>query len=202
MRILSVSDFTVPELTDQFDRKYFGKIDLMLACGDLQPEDLTSLVSKFDVPLYYIKGNHDIRPDFNSKTWGCTDIHGKIVKFEGLNIMGLEGSIWYNGGMLQYTESQMKTMLWGMKIPIWLNRGIDIVITHAPPRFIHDGEDRCHMGFEAYRWLIKKYSPQYLIHGHIHNSFSDPSERITLVNKTQVINTCGYNILEFDHEHI
>lgn len=201
MRILSVSDFTVPELTEQFDRDYFGEIDLVFSCGDIQPEYLTSIAAKFDVPVYYIKGNHDIRPDYDN-IWGCTNIHARIVKFKNISILGLEGSLWYNGGLFQYTEQQMKTILWGLKIPIWLKRGIDIVITHAPPRHVHDKKDRCHMGFNAYQQLIKKYKPRYLIHGHIHNNFTNASDRITLVNETQVINTCGYNILEFDHEHI
>jgi uncharacterized protein len=201
MRILSVSDFTVPVLTTQFDRDFFGNIDVIFSCGDLQPEYLTSLVSKFDVPLYYVKGNHDIRPDYDN-IWGCTDIHAQIVNFNGISILGLEGSLWYNGGKYQYTNQQMKRILWGLKIPIWLKKGVDIVITHAPPRHVHDAEDPCHMGFNAYQRLIKKYNPGYLIHGHIHKNFSDPSERITLVNETQVINTCGYNILEFNHEHI
>ncbi|MBT4528051.1 MAG: hypothetical protein HOC24_16010 [Deltaproteobacteria bacterium] len=201
MRILSVSDFTVPELTEQFDREYFGEIDLIFSCGDLQPEYLTSLTSKFDVPLYYIKGNHDIRSDYDS-IWGCTNIHAKIINFNNISILGLEGSLWYNGGLFQYTEQQMRNILWGLKIPIWLKKGIDIVITHAPPRHVHDGEDRCHMGFNAYQRLIKKYKPGYFIHGHIHNNFTNASDRVTLVNETQVINTCGYNILEFDHEHI
>ena len=198
MRILSVSDFTVPELTDRFDRGKFGKIDILLACGDLQPEYLESLVQKFDVPMYYVKGNHDLRYD-SKFLYRCTNLDNTITKIRGLNFLGLEGSMWYNGGSNQYTDRQMKSKIRHLMVAIWINRGVDIVVTHAPPKNVHDAEDRCHMGFESFRWLIRKYSPKYLIHGHIHAHFSDPSERITRIDRTDVVNTCGYYILEVDN---
>ena len=42
------------------------------------------------------------------------------------------------------------------------------MIAHAPPRGIHDGEDLPHRGFEVFRWLIKRFRPVYLLHGHKH----------------------------------
>lgn len=75
-----------------------------------------------------------------------------------------------------------------------------MVITHAPPRHIHDAEDLCHRGFRCFRWLIDRYSPSYFIHGHIHRHFNDPSERMTVVGKTKVINTYGYHIFDIEHE--
>ena len=147
MRILSVSDFTVPELSDLFDRQSFGKIDLLLACGDLQPEYLVDLVSKFEVPLYYVKGNHDLRYG-DIPLYGCLNIDNKINTFKGLNFLGLEGSNWYNGGVNQYTESQMRFKIWSLMVLIWMKGGVDVVVTHAPPRHVHDAEDRCHTGFQ------------------------------------------------------
>jgi Icc-related predicted phosphoesterase len=73
---------------------------------------------------------------------------------------------------------------------------VDIVITHAPPRHIHDAEDRCHRGFKSFRRLIKRYAPRYFIHGHMHADFADPSDRITEWQGTQIINTYGYHVLE------
>jgi Icc-related predicted phosphoesterase len=72
------------------------------------------------------------------------------------------------------------------------------VVTHSPPRYIHDAEDLCHRGFKSFRWLIDKYHPNYFIHGHIHKRFSDPGERVTVVDATKVVNTYGYNILEIE----
>ena len=74
-----------------------------------------------------------------------------------------------------------------------------MVVTHAPPRHIHDAEDPCHRGFECFHRLIKKYQPGYFIHGHIHRLFDDPADRVTVVGKTRVVNTYGYNILEIEN---
>ena len=200
MRILSVSDFTVPELTDRFDRERFGRIDTLLACGDLQPRYLLSLVRKFGVPLYYVMGNHDLNYDSVS-LYGCTNLDNSIVKVQGLNFLGLEGSNWYNGGINQYTDRQMRLKILNLTMKIWMKGGVDIVATHAPPRNVHDAEDQCHRGFESFHKLIRKHSPKYLVHGHTHAHFSDPSERVTRIGRTDVVNTCGYHILEVDNEH-
>lgn len=197
MRILTVSDVVVPELYKAFDKDRFPDIDLVLACGDLPPEYLSFLLHVFNTSLYYVKGNHDIRYD-QKPPMGCVDIHGRIVSFRGINIMGLAGSRWYNGGENQYTEKEMNRFIRKMGLSIWWRKGIDILITHAPPRHIHDAEDRCHRGFKALRTFIDKKRPKYLIHGHIHRHFDSVEERMTLVNQTKVINTYGYHILEID----
>ena len=54
-------------------------VDLILSCGDLPPEYLSRLVNCFKAPLYYVRGNHDIRYD-EKPPEGCRDLHGKLVK--------------------------------------------------------------------------------------------------------------------------
>ena len=61
MRILSVSDVVDPLLYPRLDKDQFGRINLIIGCGDLPPEYLSYLAHAFDVPLFYVKGNHDIR---------------------------------------------------------------------------------------------------------------------------------------------
>ena len=201
MKILTVSDRVESILYDRFDAGRFTGVNLILSCGDLPPEYLSSLAAKFNVPLYYVLGNHDIR--FDSKLPdGCIDLHAKLVNFQGINILGLEGSLWYNGGPHQYTEGQMRKIVRSIRVRAWRKRRIDIIITHAPPRHIHDAEDQCHKGFEIYQWLIDHYSPSYFIHGHIHFNFNDPSQRISIVNKTKVVNSYGYYLFEIADEQI
>ena len=197
MKILSVSDYVVSALYDHFNAKRFPGVDLILSCGDLPPEYLSHLVSLFNVPLYYVRGNHDIRYD-SKPPYGCIDLNTRLIQFQGINILGLEGSHWYNGGPYQYTESQMRKTIRGLRPKIWWQGGVDIIITHAPPRHIHDAEDPCHKGFQSFRWLIDQYSPIYFIHGHIHFNFIEPSQRITIVNKTKVVNSYGYYLFEID----
>jgi len=201
MKILTVSDCVESVLYDRFDAGRFPGMDLILSCGDLPPEYISFLVNMFNVPLYYVLGNHDIR--FNSKPLGgCIDLHAKLIQVQGINILGLEGSHWYNGGPHQYTEGQMRKTIRSLRARIRRQGGVDIIISHAPPRHIHDAEDQCHKGFKIFKWLIDHYSPSYFIHGHIHFKFTDPSERITIVNKTKVINSYGYYLFEIEHDRI
>jgi Icc-related predicted phosphoesterase len=190
-----------PGLYDRFDPERFEGLDLILACGDLPPEYLSFMSGKFNVPLYFVRGNHDLR--YGPKPpHGCINLGDTLIQFQGKNILGLEGSRWYNGGPYQYTEREMHWKIQRLRPGIWWKGGVDIIITHAPPRHIHDAEDRCHRGFKSFRWLLDKYSPLYFIHGHIHANFTDASQRMTLVNQTQVINTYGYYLFETDHGRV
>lgn len=188
----------VPDLQNQVDKTRFAGVDLILSCGDLPPEYLTFLYTTFDVPVLYIKGNHDIRYSQNPPA-GCTHINARVITTKGVKILGLDGSRWYNGGPNQYTEAQMKWTVWKLRPAIWWHKKIDMVVAHAPPRHIHDAEDPCHKGFKSFSWIIDRYHPGYFLHGHLHAHFSDPTERITRVGQTRVINTCGYYLFETDH---
>jgi uncharacterized protein len=201
MRILSVSDFVISDLYDNFEVERFPKIDLILSCGDLPPEYLSNLYTSFNAPLYYVSGNHDIRYD-SKLPGGCIDLNARIIQFQGIKMLGLEGSRWYSGGPHQYTEKEMWKTIRSLRPKIWWQKGIDIIITHAPPRYIHDAEDLCHRGFKSFRWLIDHYCPNYFIHGHIHAEFSDPAERITKINKTKVVNTYGYYLFEINTDQV
>lgn len=199
MKILTVSDFIESCLYKDFDSELFKDIEVILSCGDLPPEYLSFISYRINAPLYYVKGNHDIRY-IDKAPNGCIDIDSKLIRFKKLKIAGFEGSRWYNGNPIQYTESQMKKKIMKMWPRLWWNRGVDIVITHAPPRYIGDAEDPCHRGFKSFHPLIDRFSPQYFIHGHIHARFNKPSERIRIVKNTRVINTVGYFILEIDEK--
>ena len=195
MKILTVSDRVEPILSDAFDASRFSGIDLIFGCGDLPPEYLTLVSKRVRAPLYYVKGNHDIRYNLKPPD-GCVNIHGRLIRFQGVRILGLEGSRWYNGGPNQYTERQMHRIIRNLKIDLWWKGGLDIVVAHAPPRHVHDAEDRCHKGFKSFRRLISRYAPRYFIHGHIHAHFDHFSDRITHIDNTKVVNSYGYTILE------
>ena len=163
MRILTVSDSVEPALYDDFQAEHFPGIEMILACGDLPKEYLSFLVTMFNVPLFYVKGNHDDRPD-GYKPGGCIDLDEKLVVHRGFRIMGFQGSHWYNGKPYQYTESQMRRKIRKVRMKIWWQKGVDIIVTHAPPHHIHDKDDLCHRGFKCFRMLIDRYAPSYFIH--------------------------------------
>jgi len=196
MKILSVSDTVVKKLLEPLEGKPFIKdVDLILSCGDLPPEYLSSLKELYNTPLYYVLGNHDIRYK-ESPPAGCVHIDGRIMEIGAIKITGFSGSRWYNGNINQYTEKQMGRFIKKMRFSLWRQKGIDLVISHAPPRFINDAEDPCHRGFRVFRPFIDKYKPRHFIHGHIHSLFENDSKRVTQVNETSVINTYGYHVLE------
>ena len=197
MKILTVSDRVEPVLYDHFQAERFPDVSLILACGDLPPEYLSFLITVFHVPLFYVRGNHDIRHG-GYRPEGCTDLDAKVTVYRDLRILGLEGSHWYNGKPHQYTERQMRKKIRKIRPKIWRLKGVDIIITHAPPRHIHDAEDQCHRGFESFRDLIDRYAPRYFIHGHMHFNYTDRARRMTTVNNTKVINSYGYYIFEID----
>ncbi len=190
MKILSVSDKVEKQLLIPNTNILPAAPDIILACGDLPPEYLTELREFYAVPLYYIEGNHDLRYN-ESPPVGCTRVHAKIITENGLRIMGFSGSRWYNGGIHQYTEPKMKQIIRSLWFQLLQQKRVDIIITHAPPRFIHDEEDPCHKGFRSYLPLIKKQKPAWFVHGHIHAFFNDPADRITQVGKTKVLNCYG-----------
>lgn len=117
-----------------------------------------------------------------------------------LLIAGASGSLKYNNGLCQYTDAQMKFKLLKMfpkliKNKIKYGRYLDIFLTHATPRHIHDHEDPCHKGFECFNWFIQKIRPEIMIHGHIH-LYDMREERVTKHEDTTIINAYAHYILE------
>lgn len=197
MKILTVADTVVDQLLarDNLPSRLAG-IDLIIACGDLPPEYLAALRSVHNVPLYYVLGNHDLRFDASPPA-GCQCLHRQLVTHHGIRIAGFSGSRWYNGNINQYTEKEMTRFIRKMWFKLW-RRGLDLVITHAPPRFVGDAEDPCHRGFRAYRQLLEKYRPRYMVHGHIHRLYDEDADRETLFGTTRVINSYGYHTFEIE----
>lgn len=199
MRILTISDYAVKELYERFDRHVVGAVDLILACGDLPPEYLSFLRDRLDAPLYFVLGNHDIRYR-ESPPQGCVDIGGRLVVEQGLRILGLPGSRWYNGGPNQYTEKDMQKIIRNLSLSLWRKKGVDIVISHSPPRGLGDRDDPCHKGFRSFLDLVEKQRPAWFIHGHIHALFNMDAERIIKYNGTKICNTYGYHVLDIESD--
>ena len=123
-----------------------------------------------------------------------------------LLIAGLSGSIKYNGGQAQYSERQMKHQIRRM-IPrlLWnkikYGRYLDIFLTHATPRHIHDKEDPCHKGFECYNWFIKKFKPSLMTHGHIH-LYDQSEERVSVSGDTTIVNAYSHIVVDIQEKPV
>ena len=187
MKILALADEESKSLWDYYTPGKLKPYDLILSCGDLDPRYLSFVVTMGRAPLYYIHGNHDHRYQ-QIPPEGCECIEDRIVCYRGLRILGLGGSMRYNPGPHQYSEQQMRRRIRKLRFKLWRSKGVDIVITHAPPFGIGDGEDLAHTGFDAFLKLMEQYKPKYLIHGHNHLTYNVKLERVCQYCDTQVIN--------------
>lgn len=195
MKILAVSDQECPALWDHYVPGRLNDYDLILSCGDLKPDYLSFLVTMGKAPVLYVHGNHDGRYEKNPPL-GCDCIDDQFVMVNGVRILGLGGCRWYHPGPHQYTEQQMRRRLRRLRFQLWLHKGVDIVVTHAPPMGVGDANDVAHHGFEAFLKLIDHYHPQYLLHGHIHMNYGQNMVRQQEYHGTQVINTYERYILD------
>ncbi len=142
--------------------------------------------------------SHEVMTDY----FGSTYIGGKVVylKEHDLIIAGMGGCMRYNRGENQYTDLYMHLKLMRLVPKLLWNRLVrgrflDIFITHAPPKGIHDQEDRCHQGFSGFLWFMRRFRPRYLLHGHVH-LIDMNQQRESTYHDTQVINVYEYYLLE------
>lgn len=153
----------------------------------------------------------DIQGGFGATYVGFKALKDKKFKITRKNgkqrpllIAGASGSIRYNNGLNQYTNFQMFIKLLSLVPKLLFNKlrygtYLDIFLTHASPRHIHDKEDPCHKGFECFNWFIKKFQPTYLVHGHIH-LYDMNTPRKTQTGRTTVVNAYSYTILTLENE--
>ena len=195
MKLLLISDHENSFLWDYYVPGRLDGIDLILSCGDLKPEYLSFLVTMGRAPVLYVCGNHDGRYE-KTPPEGCDCIDDAIVEYNGVRIMGLGGCRRYHPGKYQYTEQQMRRRIRKLRLPLRRCKGVDIVVTHAPPEGLGDGEDPAHRGFASLRELLEKYHPSYLVHGHVHLRYDASLQRVRDYNGTTLINAFERYVLE------
>ena len=89
----------------------------------------------------------------------------------------------------------MRRRIRKLRLALRRTGGVDIVVTHAPPKGLGDGEDPAHWGFPALRELLDTYHPAYLVHGHVHMSYGHQVARELTYNGTQVINAYERHVI-------
>lgn len=189
-KFLCVSDIDIlKDMNIEVLKSRFKDVDFIMSAGDVSNYYLDYLVSVLNKDMIYINGNHIYHKDYPIPF--AKNIDGKFIKYKNLRILGLDGSKVYSFQEHQYTEKDMFFKI--LKNWLFLLNGVDIVISHAPPKGIHDVDDRVHEGFSVFNKLIKLLKPKLWIHGHIHlTNYMDYQE--TLVDKTLVSNTFGYRV--------
>lgn len=206
LKALIVSDVVLPLIYSPQIRQRFSDVKLVVSCGDLPYFYQEYIISTLDVPLFFVRGNHDKEVEYGSgftrsAPAGGIDLHRKVLNYRGLLIAGVEGSLRYRSGPFQYSQSEMWAHVlaltpWLLRNRLLYGRYLDIFVSHAPPRGVHDGDDLTHRGIDAFRWLIKVFRPAYHFHGHMHVILpGTPTE--TLIEQTRVINGYGFREVEF-----
>lgn len=208
-----MSDEVVETLwTDQVRRR---PVDLVLAAGDLPFDYLEYLADALEQPCVLVPGNHDADLGGYSRRrglwtrdgfpvdWpgprGWQDTDGRVVDVAGLRIAGLGGSIRYSDGPNQWTEWQQsrrakRLVRAAHRRYLRDGRGVDVLLTHSPPRGVGDAEDPPHRGFACLHDAVRRIRPALLLHGHIHPHGQDTPD--LWLDSTRVVNTVGYRILD------
>jgi calcineurin-like phosphoesterase family protein len=214
--VLAVSD----EVDDALlaDPHAVRAAQLIVACGDLPFEYLGRLMNMLNVPLVFVPGNHD--PDISgyrtsraglplraglptTPPWpeGAISAEQRVVDAAGLRLAGLGGCRRYSDGPNQYTEWQQARRARSLsRRARWRRfrdgRGVDLLLTHAPPAGAGEGDDPPHQGFRALRRLTARLQPALLLHGHVHPHGVPPGEH--RLGRTVVRNVVGRHLLEIE----
>jgi Icc-related predicted phosphoesterase len=205
-RVLAVADEVSESLEDGLLLEL--RPDVILGCGDLPFEYLEYLVSRSNVPVLYVPGNHDPALKPPDPLWsgatargegvgaqGCISVDGRIETVAGLRIAGLGGSIRYREGPNQYTQAQMTRRALALELRARLSRRrVDVLITHSPPFGHHDSDDPAHIGFTAINRLLERLQPRVLFHGHVLQY--GPMAAEERMGKTLIVNAIPYRMLE------
>ena len=155
MKILVLADQKSKYLYDFYEPDKLKDIDLIISCGDLSPNYLSFFVTLCNVPLLYVRGNHDERYE-TTPPEGCICIEDDIYVYQGIRILGLGGSMEYiPKARNQYSERHMRKRVRKLRYKLWRHKGFDILVSHAPAYQVNDLEDLPHRGFKIFRTLME-----------------------------------------------
>jgi len=204
VKILCVSDTVVQQMENAAHlRRRYHDVSLVLSCGDMPAAYLEFITSVLNVPLFYVRGNHDT--GYDERPPGGENLHRRIVNYNGISFFGIEGSIKYNNSPIQYSEGEMRGMVMQSAVPLLARkmqkgRGIDILVTHAPAKGIHDLDDLPHHGIKAFLRFMDWFKPRYMVHGHVH-TWDRRTTVVTQYGETCVMNINPVTLIEIESEH-
>lgn len=184
---MAISDTESKILWDYFDKSYLEGIDVILSCGDLASEYLSFLATFFKGPVLYVHGNHDASYE-EKPPEGCICIEDQVYVYQGIRFLGLGGSMRYKPGPHQYTQAQMRRRIARLWFSIKWAKGFDVLVTHSPAKGLGDEPGLAHMGFQAFRALMERWKPAYMVHGHVHLNYDPLAKRVRRFGDTVIVN--------------
>lgn len=191
LRILAASDLHGDSrLTKKLAvRAADEKVDLVVLCGDLTGfGESTNLIKPFkdrNQKVLLLPGNWDsfATTDFLAQLYGVKNIHGYSAVYEGVGFFGAGSASTALGPRSGISEKELKNTLEKAHAGL---KGIEkkIMLTHMHPS---GGLTENLAGFEGSKAIteaVKKFKPDLLLHGHIHETFGMEDQ----IGKTKVIN--------------
>jgi Icc-related predicted phosphoesterase len=204
VNVLVIADEVASNLTEHTLRDISP--DLVLSAGDLPWDYVEWVADTAHAPTVFVPGNHDPeqdrRPDHELSWQACNggadaprgviNADQQVVEAAGLRIAGLGGCVRYNRGAHQYSQRQYKSMANRL---VRAARGpVDVLLTHAPPLGLGDGEDGPHIGIEALHRVLGSLQPTYHVHGHIHPYGRPQPDRH--VGPTTIVNVIPWKVVD------
>lgn len=196
IRILAASDDEDRALRLPANREALGTLDLIVGCGDLSPAWLCFVADAFRVPLVFVRGNHDRQgpwpapPDLPAAAVGVDD-----RSLPGIALLALPWPTEERGPARRDERSAWWQVLRlaGSRL---LGRGRPpLVLSHVPPRGAGDTPgDPYHVGFAAYRFLVRRLRPPLWLHGHT-SPAAQTAWRVQ-AGPTTVVNATGSVLIE------
>jgi len=190
LKLLAASEIegdskTAKKLAEKAEKE---KVDLVVLCGDLTGwVETSNIIKPFkekNKPVLIVPGNHDsfATADFLASFYNITNIHGYSVKYNNVGFFGAGGAENLPSFPGHITEEELFETLKKANSGL---KGIEkkIMVTHMhPAESISEisGFD----GSKAITRAIKKFKPDILLHGHIHEA----SGLDMRIGKTKVIN--------------
>ncbi|MDO9378943.1 MAG: metallophosphoesterase [Nocardioidaceae bacterium] len=216
VRVLAVAD----EVVESFWRSKARDLapDLVVAAGDLPWDYVEFIASSVDVPVAFVPGNHDPEvlrsrvsrsglhtvaglPCDAPRPHGVTHVDGDVIDLAGLRIAGLGGCVRYRPGPHQYSQREYAGKV--RRLSRRLRRlerrdpgGLDLLLTHAPPLGMGDGDDRPHVGIAALVGFLEQAQPTWHLHGHVHPHGHRRPDRT--LGRTTLRNVVPWRVLEVE----
>ena len=198
IRLLAVSDEPDASLDSASTRRAIGAVEMVIGCGDLEPDYLAFVADAFGAPLHYVRGNHDA-----GVAWGRAQHEllpaplrdGRVIEETGVRLLGFSGSPRYSESGVQLTGGQMWWRVARATLAAKGSRPV-LVVTHAAPRGANDAADPAHRGFAAFRWLAGVLRPPLWLHGHTALVRRGLDDRSTRLDGTLIYNCTGATVVE------
>lgn len=190
LKILAASDLhgessLVKKLAKRAEQE---NVDLVVLCGDITGwSETTDIIKPFkdkNKKVLLIPGNWDsfATADFLAQVYGVKNIHGYAVKYENVGFFGAGGT---SDGAPGPGSLSDKELMENLKKAHDSLKGIEkkIMVTHMHPSG-SISEFSGISGSKAITEAIKKFKPDFLLHGHIHEAAGFEQR----IGSTKVIN--------------